>query len=102
MKQLTRKEAIALAETGWWETATPAFIAAFQLVQVNLCCPFEVFHEALEKALGRPVMAHELGLNWEGLVAELAGLQKAPTIDEVIAMIPEHKRIVILTERYDE
>ena len=62
----------------------------------ELCCPFDVFREAVEKSLGRPVFTHEFGLNYDGIVAEFLGEGEPPTLDEIIAMIPEDKRIVII------
>jgi hypothetical protein len=60
-----------------------------------LCMPFDVFHEAVEKTLGRPVWTHEFGLNFDGLKAELLGEKPASTMEEIINLIPEDKRVVI-------
>ena len=57
--------------------------------------PFGVFHEAVEKTLGRPVFTHELGLNLVGLKAELLGLADAPTLEQVIALLPVERAIVV-------
>jgi hypothetical protein len=56
---MTREEAIAKAETGWWKNATPREIVAFQLYEDLLCMPFGDFHGAVESALGRSVWTHE-------------------------------------------
>lgn len=50
---------IAKAETGWWKTATPREIVAFQLYEPLLCMPFNDYQAAVEAALGRPVWTHE-------------------------------------------
>ena len=71
MEQLTKEQAIAFAESKTYETMTFQQIAEFQMLQQYLCMPFSVFHESLEKALGRPVWTHELGMNHEGLMGEL-------------------------------
>lgn len=55
-----------------------------------------VFHEAMEKALNRPVLTHEFGLNWKGLKAELMGEQSPPTIQDIINLIPADKRTILL------
>lgn len=89
------EEAIALSETKFWESMSFYDRAKFQLFEDKLCMPFDVFHEAMEKALGRPVFTHEFGLNHEGLKRELLGEQKPPTIEEIINLIPEEKRIVV-------
>ena len=96
--RLTKKQAIALAESKWWEGKSHRDIAGFQLFEPRLCMPFSVFHEALEKSLGRPVYTHELGLNYSGIKAEFLGLRPEPTFDEIVALIPEEKRMVILVE----
>jgi hypothetical protein len=33
--------------------------------------PFDVFHEAVEKTIGRPVFTHEFGVNANGIRAEI-------------------------------
>jgi hypothetical protein len=52
---MTREEAIAKAETGWWKTLTPEQIVTFQLYEDKLCMPFGEFHKAVGVALKRPV-----------------------------------------------
>lgn len=94
-QSIGKKKAIELAESQWWKLASPREIAMFQMFTNELCCPFSVFHEALEKALERPVWTHELGLNGAGIRAELLGEQPPPTMDEIINLIPEEKRIII-------
>lgn len=95
MKQLTTEEAIALGESEVWKTWTLQQRAVFQMVQECLCMPFGDFHEAVEKTLGRPVYTHEFGLNREGLQKELAGIQGAPTMDEIMALIPAEKLVTV-------
>jgi hypothetical protein len=95
VKQLTSEEAIAFGEGGEWKAWTPLQRAAFQMTQEMLCMPFDEFHKAITEALGRPVYTHEFGLNREGLIRELAGQANAPSLDEILALIPAHKLIVI-------
>lgn len=66
-----------------------------QLFQERLCMDFSRFHKAIEKVLGRPVFTHEFGVNYEGIVEEYLGTKKAPTLDEIIDLIPEEKRIIV-------
>ena len=87
--------AIALHDTRWWEGLEPREIARRQLFTDELCCPFPVFHEAVEKSLGRGVWTHEFGLNYEGICKEFLGDQAAPTMDEIIGLIPEEKRLLV-------
>lgn len=94
MEQLTREQAIAFAENKAYEGWTPKQIAEFQLHQQKLCMPMDVFHKAIEEALGRPVFTHEFA--WpELLIKELDGDRPAPTMQEVLEMIPAEKRIII-------
>lgn len=90
-----KDRAIALAATGWWHGLTPREICDVQLFTAELCMDFPAFHEAVEKSLGRPVWTHEFGLDYAGLVAEYLGKRPAPTLDEIIDLIPEDKRILI-------
>lgn len=96
MKQLTKEEAIAFIENKCYEGWSYRQIAEFQMEQDRLCVPFGVFHEAIEKTLGRPVYTHEFGLNREGLRKELYGEKEPPTFEEILKMIPEDKRILII------
>lgn len=95
MKQLTKEQAIAFCENKCYEGMTSRQIAEFQMEQDRLCVPFDVFHKAITEALGRPVFTHELGLNSDGLRKELYGEKEPPTLEEIINLIPEDKRIVI-------
>lgn len=95
MKQVTQDEAIAMHDGGAWKDWTDIQRASFQMVQDRLCMPFAEFHKSVEKSLGRPVFTHEFGLNRDGLTRELAGLQSAPSMDEIMALIPAEKLIVI-------
>ena len=56
---MTREEAIAKYETGWWKDSTDKEIVDFQLFESRLCMPFDRYQEAVEKVLGRPVFTHE-------------------------------------------
>jgi hypothetical protein len=93
---MTKDEAVALAETGWWKNRTPREIVSFQLFEPKLCMDFGDFQLALEKALGRPVFTHELGLNYEGIKKEFLGKAEPPTMQEILEMIPEAKRILVV------
>jgi hypothetical protein len=97
-KSIGRDRAVALAETKWWLTRLPREIAKFQLFTVELCMPFEVFHRALEQTLARPVWIHEFGFSAEALAEELLGERDAPSLEEILALIPEEKRQPVLVE----
>ena len=89
------EKAIELGQSNWWEGMSHREIAGFQLFTQELCMPFSVFHEALEGALGRPVWTHEMGLNFRGLCKEFWGEAESPTMQEIIEMIPEEKRLLV-------
>lgn len=92
---MTKEEAIELHDSEFWVEMTLEDIAKFQMFEEKLCMPFDVFHEAIEKTLGRPVFTHEFGLNYAGIKKELLGEAEAPTTEEIIHMIPEEKRIIV-------
>ncbi len=95
MKQLSKEEAIALGKSEKWKSWPDRALVGFQLSQKNLCVPFDVFHEAIEKVLDRPVWTHEFGLNYDGLIAEYLGDAPKPSFEDIMNLIPEDKRIVI-------
>ena len=96
MEQLTKKQAIALAKSKVWENWTNEEIVRFQLFQEKLCMDFSRFHEAVEAVLDRPVYTHEFA--WADEVKkEYLGVKKPPTLTETIELIPEDKRLIILT-----
>lgn len=95
MTQLTKKQAIAFSKSEAWKNWSARQIAEFQMEQDRLCVPFDVFHKTIEEALGRPVYTHEFGLNREGLRKELYGEKEPPTLEEIINLIPEDKRVLI-------
>lgn len=97
---MTKDQAIALSKSDWWMNKTPRKIAMFQLFEEKLCMPFGEFHKAVENALGRPVYSHEFA-KMDALQKELMGDKPAPTMDEILGMIPEAKRIVIYAPRGD-
>jgi len=92
---MTKENAIALAESKFWEGMTHRQIAEFQMCEEKLCMPFSVFHEAVEKTLGRPVYTHEFGLNSMGLKDELFNGKQAPSLEEIINLIPKDKRLIV-------
>ena len=97
MEQLSKQKAIEFHDSKIWEDWTYEQIAKFQLWQDRPCVPFNVFHEALEKSLVRPVGTHELGSNYEEIKKEFLHGQPAPTMKEIMELIPKDKRILIKT-----
>lgn len=101
MANLTKEQAIALAKTEWWKGLDSRKVVLFQLWTERLCMDFGDFQLAMEKALGRPVWTHEFA-DAESLKKEFLGEKPAPTMDEILDMIPADKRIILnLTESED-
>ena len=94
MKQLTSEQAITFAENGKWQDMTDKEIVEFQLFQKCLCMPFSKFHESMEKVLGRPIWTHEFAFP-DLLKAEYNKTKTTPTMEEIINLIPEEKRVVV-------
>ena len=90
-QSIGRSRAIALFESRWWLTRSTREIAKFQLFTVELCLPFSIFHRALEDVLGRPIWIHEFGLNLEALVQEFLDERDAPTLAEILQLLPQDK-----------
>lgn len=97
-KSIGKDAAIAMSESKWWVGKSAREIAKTGMLIRELCLPFSELHKALETALGRPVYTHEFGLNFDGLIQELLGERDSPTMEEIIELIPEEKRILISTE----
>ena len=92
---ITEQQALDLIEKKWWIGKTYREIAEFQMFGKRLCCPFQIFHEALEKTLERPVFTHEMGMNWDGLCQELLGNKPKPTFEDILNLISIEKLIVV-------
>jgi hypothetical protein len=96
MEQITKEQAIKIAEEKQWKDWSPKTRACFQMMQDKLAMPFDVFHEALEETLGRPVYTHEFGLNRQWLTNELFKDAEPPTPQEIMDMVPEEKRVIVV------
>lgn len=98
MKQLTEKQAIEFAKSEAWKDWTSSQIVLFQLFQKKLCMPFDIYHAAVEKELGRSVQVVEFGFNDKGLKAEFLGLGNPPTMEDVLAFFPKDKLVIFTTD----
>ena len=86
--------AIRIAKTRWWTHIPLADAARIQLREPLLIMDFSAFHEGVEKLLGRPVWTHEF-VDPEGLLREAGGITPTRTLQDVLDLIPEEKRIVV-------
>lgn len=91
---MTSDEAIEFFNSGKWKAMTHEQRADFQLAEQLLCMPFDVFHEAVTHALGRPVWTHEFA-NAQALIDERAGRIAKATMKDVMAKLPADKTIVV-------
>ena len=93
---MTKEQALAFYSSGWWNGKSSRAICLFQMFEDRLCMQFPLFHKAIEEALNRPVYTHEFGLNREGLQKELLGKAPPPTLQDILDLIPEAKRIILI------
>ena len=71
-KELSKKEALSFYNSGQWKNWPDKKLALFQLRQDKLSIPFDVFHKAVEGAIGRPVWTHEFA-NPKKLIEAIEG-----------------------------
>lgn len=93
-QQITKEQAIALYESDAWKEWTDEQIVDFQLYQSLLAVPFERFHEAVSKVLGRPVFTHEFA-DPDSLRAEHKKEREPKTFTEILSMLPADRTIVV-------
>jgi hypothetical protein len=93
---MTKNQAIRLYDSEFWKTLSFRERAVFQINEKRLCMPFDVFHEAVEKTLGRPVWTHEFGLNVDGIRKEIMNGAPSPSFEDIINMIPKDKRVILV------
>lgn len=91
---LTREQALALYDSSFWESLAYVERARFQLSEERLCMPFDVFIEAVERALGRSVRVGEI-LDSRKLLVELTGERQPLEVDELLSLLPADKRILL-------
>ena len=103
LEHFTRQEAIDFADSKEWYHWNDRELVAFQLYQEICCVPFEYFHAALERELGRGVYIHELGekTNWRNIVNEFLGNRPAPSLHDIISLLPAEKVIILDMHKED-
>ena len=97
---MDKKTALKLYESKFWEEMTYEERAKFQLFEDRLCMPFSVFHKAMEEVLKRPVWTHEFAYR-EMLIKEMLRERPKPSLDEIIGLIPEDKRVIVLVNEQE-
>jgi len=89
-----KEKALKMYESKWWEGWDDKDIVMVQLFTAELCMPFDKFHGAVERTLGRPVWTHEFGF-WEHLVKEFLGEKEPPSLSDILNLIPAEKCVVV-------
>lgn len=70
-RQAALKAMKKYGENRWWRSNDPVEIAQYQVSEDILLVPFGLYHEGIEKLLGRPVYTHEFrSSNMESLQEE--------------------------------
>jgi hypothetical protein len=90
---LTREEAIAHADSGWWVGRTAVEIVAVQGYCGRCIMPFGDFQSAAEEAVGSPLWTHQFSSSGWGLVQE-AFERLHPDVDRA-----EIQRMLLTDER---
>lgn len=94
--ELTREQAVKLAESRWWVGRTDEEIVKVQLFEDWLVMPLDLFYEAVGKVLGRPVWNFEFSSsNVEKLQREFLKERAAPTPEEIVALLGDKTIVVI-------
>lgn len=68
-----KTKAIELGKLEWWKDKSPLEIVKVQLFTEELCCDFGIYHDAMEKVLGRAIFSHEF-IDPEKLIKEFEEL----------------------------
>lgn len=92
--QISKEDAIELANSKDWKSWTDDEIVSFQLFNNCLSMPFSSFHKAIESVLNRPVFTHEFAFQ-DHLIHEYFGTKPSSSWEDIINLIPEDKRILI-------
>lgn len=89
--QLTKEQAIEMANSRSWEAMTPFERGFFQIRQDRLCMDVSAMNEGLAALLGRPVWTHELA-HPDQLWNEFLGISDRPTFEQILQKLPERFR----------
>lgn len=77
------KCAKAFLNSEWWNIASPEDIVNVQLFVQEVCCPSDVFREALDNVLNRAVSTEELNNSYDALCKEVLKGRSAPTEKDI-------------------
>lgn len=87
---ITTGQAVRFSESGWYKNKSAEEIVAMQLFEPKLVVPtFDIFHKAIEDALGIPVQTIEFAFNKEELQKSFK--EKVSNADELIEKMLQEK-----------
>ena len=87
---ITTGQAVRFSESGWYKDKTAEEIVAMQLFEPKLVVPrFDIFHKAIEDALGIPVQTIEFAFNKEELQKSFK--EKVSNAEELIEKMLQEK-----------
>ena len=92
---MSRLQITAFIKQRLWESMSWEELAKFQVTQETLCVPFDLYRNAAERTLGRPLFNLQLANGRERVKSELFGGTPPESLREVIDIIPLHKRMVL-------
>tara|TARA_R110000772_G_scaffold239236_1_gene351276 strand:- start:673 stop:975 length:303 start_codon:yes stop_codon:yes gene_type:complete len=98
MRQISKEEAILIYRKKLYEHWNDEEKVQFQLFQNRLAMPFSIYHEAIGKVLKRPVFTHEF-VEADSLKKEFLGEKPAPSLESILELIPEEKRMFIYNNK---
>lgn len=99
--ELTTGQAVRFSDSQWYLGKTAEEISAMQLFEPKLIVPkFDIFHEAMEKALGIPVQTIEFGLGLDYLKKQFK--EKVPNADELIEKMQAEKQAFVKLADHDK
>lgn len=98
---MTEEQAIAFYDSRAWSELNSLQRSRLQLGQDYLCMPVNVFRDALDEALGRPVWSQEIRTqNRSTLIDELNGKAQPPDMRQIMALLPSDKNFIALATPY--
>jgi hypothetical protein len=97
VNKISKEEAVELFDSKFWNKMSLEERAKFQLFTNRLCMPFDIFQEAMESTLKCPIFTHEFA-HADNLRKRFLGKMPNPTLQEIINLIPEGKRILVMEE----
>jgi hypothetical protein len=92
-KENIKKTKAKYGKNHWWASKDPKELFWGQINEPILIIDFGKFHEAAEKALGRPVWSHEFARP-DVLIQEYQGKIPKANFADVMDKIPEGKKII--------